>query len=129
MGDRLVLVKRVERVEDVLIRSKVLCVTSDTEGRTLAVLEAFMSGAAVVATGVGDLAEVVEGSGGGVTVPPTQDEWVLCNALATAVQDLLDNEPRRAAAADRGRSFVCEAHSFARSQADWKRILDAVQLP
>ncbi len=128
MGDRLVLVKRVERVEDVLIRSKVLCVTSDTEGRTLAVLEAFMSGAAVVATGVGDLAEVVDGSGGGVTVPPNQDESVLCTALATAVQGLLDNEPRRAAAADRGRSFVREAHSFTHSQADWKRILDAARL-
>lgn len=128
MGDRLVLLKRVERVEDILVRSKVLCVTSDTEGRTLAVLEALMSGAAVVATRVGDLGEVVEGSGGGITVPLNLDESVLCAALATAVRGLLDDEPRRAAAADRGRVFVQGVHSFARSQADWKEILNAARV-
>ena len=128
LGERLILTRHVPSVDEHLRRTRVLVVPSDTEGRTLAALEAFVGGAAVVATQVGDLQEVVERSGGGITVPLNDDESALCESLAFAVHGLLDDEPRRAAAAERGHGFVRQAHSFDRSRADWREILQAARL-
>ena len=124
LGERLALLGRVPEVEVVLSRAKVLLITSDTEGRTLAALEAFACGAAVVATAVGDLEEAIAGSGGGVTVPLDDNEERVTQALADATMSMLASEPQRAASAARGREFVLRSHSPSRAKAEWGKILN-----
>lgn len=123
MGGNLVFQRHVTRVADTLRRAKVLLVTSDTEGRTLAVLEAAVCGAAVVATAVGDLDEVIAGGGGGISVPLDRDETALTGRLADGVVRLIEDEVARAAMAAAGRGFALTNHSGRRSSEDWRLIL------
>jgi glycosyltransferase involved in cell wall biosynthesis len=123
LGDNLIVHARVESIYSLLCRTKILLVTSDTEGRTLAALEALACGAAVVATDVGDLEETITHSGGGITVPLGRDEQQLVDKLAECVLRLLGSEHERTAMADRGRGFVARMHSLRQATEDCENIL------
>jgi glycosyltransferase involved in cell wall biosynthesis len=126
LGDGLELYGRVTSVEAILERSKVLLLTSDTEGRTLAVLEAMASGTVPVVTRVGDLEETLDMGAAGITVPVVGDEERIVATLAHEVIGLLESEERRRALAAHGRSYVCREHTAARASEDWRRVLDAL---
>jgi glycosyltransferase involved in cell wall biosynthesis len=123
LGDGLRLMGRVERVGDVLRRTKVLLLTSDTEGRTLAVLEAMACGAVPVVTDVGDLREALDEGQAGVTIPLDANEEGVVTALCDAVVALLENEPRRQALAARGRTYVRREHDPSRTGEEWRTVI------
>ena len=126
LGTGLRLHARVESVEAVLDRSKVFLLTSDTEGRALALLEAMASGAVPVVTRVGDLEESLGMGEAGVTVPLGVDEESVVATLAQEVLGLLENDERRLALGASGRSYVCREHTAARASEDWRRVLQGV---
>jgi len=123
LGRGLWLTGRVERVSDVLRRARVLLLTSDTEGRTLAVLEAMACGAVPVVTEVGDLTEALDEGRAGVTVPLQGSEETMVAALADAVVALLHDEPRRKALAARGREYVRRQHDPRRTREEWRVVI------
>lgn len=125
-GIRLETVARVPDVASVLRRARVLLVTSDTEGRTLAALEAMACGAVPVVTDVGDLREAMDGGTVGVVVPVAGAEEDLVARLADAVLGLLDDESRRAAMASRATAHVHREHHPDRAQDEWRSILRSV---
>ena len=123
LGDGLRLTGRVERVSEVLRRARVLLLTSDTEGRTLAVLEAMASGAVPVVTDVGDLREALDEGRGGIAVPLEASEEMVVAALSDAVVALLDDEPRRQALAAWGREYVRREHDPTRTREEWRAVI------
>lgn len=129
LGEGLRILQWVDDVGDVLRRAKVLVVTSDTEGRTLAVLEALACEAAVVATAVGDLPEALLGGRAGIAVPLEAEEEGVVEGLAGAILKLLRDEPLRQRLAATGRAMVEQVHSFEHAQADWQRVLGFCELP
>jgi len=123
LGRGLNLLGRVDSVSDVLSRAKVLLLTSDTEGRTLAVLEAMACGAVPVVTDVGDLREALDEGRTGVLVPLRPSEETIVAALADAVVALLHDEPRRNTLALRGRDHVRREHAPARTRDEWRLLI------
>jgi glycosyltransferase involved in cell wall biosynthesis len=77
-------------VGDLLAACDVFALPSRSEGLPLALLEAMHSGAAVVATDVGGVPEVVTVGREALLVPPDEDE-----ALASALIRLLEDENLR----------------------------------
>ncbi len=129
LGPGLAVSGSVPNVAEVMRRARVLLLTSDTEGRTLAVLEGMAVGAVPVVTDVGDLAEALGGrsDGAGLVVPLAGDEPALVTALARGTVELLDNESRRAALARRGRALVQREHAPERTREEWHEILAMVR--
>jgi glycosyltransferase involved in cell wall biosynthesis len=128
LGNGLAFLGRVDRVSDVLRRAKVLLLTSDTEGRTLAVLEAMACGAVPVVTDVGDLREALDEERAGITVPLNASAGVE-KALSDAVVSLLDDQPRRQAFATRGRDHVRREHAVSRTRAEWRLVIREALAP
>jgi glycosyltransferase involved in cell wall biosynthesis len=106
-------------VADVLSAFDVFALSSTTEGLPMAVLEAMSTGLPIVATRVGGLASLLEGSGAGTLVAP-RDEPRLRDALAEVCNDALLREKRGAAA----RAHML-AHYDAQAAADRYRELYA----
>jgi len=123
LGRGLNLLGRVDSVSDVLSRAKVLLLTSDTEGRTLAVLEAMACGTVPVVTDVGDLREALDDGRAGITAPLHGSEETVVALLADAVIALLNDEPRRKAMADRGRDHVRREHDPTRTREEWRALI------
>ena len=125
LGGRLEVRGWISDVAEVLRAAKVLLVTSDSEGRTLAVLEAMLCGAVPVATLVGDLGEAIA-EGAGALVPLGGDEDDLVRRLADETDVLLQDEGRRSRMAAQGREQVCREHDPTRTQQEWRGLLRTV---
>jgi glycosyltransferase involved in cell wall biosynthesis len=123
LGKGLSVLGRVDSVSDILSRAKVLLLTSDTEGRTLAVLEAMACGTVPVVTEVGDLTEALDDGRAGITVPLHGSEESIVALLADAVVSLLRDEPRRKALAVRGRDYVRREHDPTRTREEWRALI------
>ncbi len=81
--------------------------SSRSEGLPNVLLEAMGARTAVVATTVGGTAEVVEHGITGLLVPPNRPK-----RLATAIRELLEDEPRRRTMGETGRRRVEEHFTF-----------------
>jgi len=92
LQDRVVVREKVIDVEDYLQISDVGLFASDAESFCLSILEAMCFGCPSVSTRVGGVPEVVEHGASGVLVPRGD-----AGALATALEALVDDEPRRRA--------------------------------
>ena len=90
--DRVIVREKVHAIEDYLQICDVGLVTSDTESFCLSLLEAMCFGCPSVSTRVGGIPEVVEDNESGLLVPPRD-----VAALATALEALIHDEPRRKA--------------------------------
>ena len=123
LGGGLQCLGRVDCVSDVMQRAKLLLLTSDTEGRALAMLEGMACGAVPVVTDVGDLREGLDGGRAGVLVPLGRDEAGLVESLASEVLGLLASEPTRAELARHGRQWVRWEHDAARTRAEWRTVI------
>jgi glycosyltransferase involved in cell wall biosynthesis len=84
-------------VNEWIARSRLFVLTSQTEGVSLSLMEAFASGIPAVVSDVGDLGDVVVDGVNGFLVPGRSAE-----AIATRILELLADEPRR-------RRFAAEA--------------------
>lgn len=109
LGDRVVLLGRVETPGDVFERAAVTVVPSLGEGFGMVALEAMERGRAVVATAVGGLPEIVEDGVTGLVVPPADPD-----ALAEALGSLLAEPARVAAMGAAGRVRAVEVFTQAR---------------
>lgn len=81
-----------EDVPALLAASDLLLAPSRREALSLTLLEASACSLPIVASGVGGIGEVVQDGGSGLLVPPDEPE-----ALAAAISELLDDQPRRQA--------------------------------
>ena len=89
---RVIVREKVNAIEDYLQIGDLGLFTSDTESFCLSILEAMCFGCASVSTRVGGIPEVVEHDRSGVLVPAGD-----ADALAGAVQALIEDAPRRTA--------------------------------
>jgi glycosyltransferase involved in cell wall biosynthesis len=80
-----------DEVDAILARTDIFVLPSHSEGLSVAVLEAFAAGAAVITTPVQAMAEVVEHGRNGLLVVPGD-----VDALQAALQQLLDDDSLRA---------------------------------
>ena len=92
LEDRVIVRERVTDTEDYLQAADVGLVTSESESFCLSILEAMCFGCPSVATAVGGIPEVVDDTKTGLLVPFGDPD-----ALARAVEHLIDNPGRRAA--------------------------------
>jgi len=128
LGEGLRLLEWVSDVGEVLRSAKLLLVTSDTEGRTLSVLEAMLCGTVPVVTDVGDLREALADGEAGILVPVKGGENTLVGCMADAACALLDEEPRRASLALRAEAHARREHDPRRTAEEWRSVLNAVGL-
>lgn len=120
-------VEYVGRIPDVLPNlrvSRVFMLTSDSEGLSLAMLEAMGCGTVPVVTDVGDIGAVLGEARSGAAIPVGVNELTNVRLLTDAAESLLDDDEgwRRQSAA--GHSYVAARHSMAGTQSDWERILE-----
>jgi len=80
-----------EHVRSVLTKADIFCLPSHWEGLPLSLLEAMAAGAAVVATTVGEIPEVIDHGEAGILIEPRQPRQ-----LADALGRLLDDPHERA---------------------------------
>ena len=76
-------------INDILALTDVLVLPSEFEGMPMIVLEAQTMGKPVVATGVGNIPDILARTGGGVVVPQIGD----ITGLKIGLQSMLDNPP------------------------------------
>ncbi|MFQ6110871.1 MAG: glycosyltransferase family 4 protein [Nitrospinota bacterium] len=88
-----------------------------TDGIPQSALQAMAVGLPVIGTEVGGIPEVLAPSGAGVLVPPGDPE-----ALARAVEELLDDPSRMGEMGERGRAFVAEGFSLERMLDETERL-------
>jgi glycosyltransferase involved in cell wall biosynthesis len=119
----------VRSVKALLKETRVLLGTSDTEGRTLAVLEALACGTGVVSTDVGDVAEATLQGEAAILVPTNVTEEDVAAGLANGVVRLLDDEKMRLRMAAAGRASVRSFHSEKQAREDWRTVLRLLTLP
>jgi L-malate glycosyltransferase len=106
LEDRVIVRERVPGVEDYLQAADLGLYTSDNESFCLAILEGMFFGCPSVATRVGGIPEVVEDGVSGLLVPAGK-----VDALATAVQRLLDDPAGRRALGQAARQRAQETFS------------------
>jgi glycosyltransferase involved in cell wall biosynthesis len=126
VGERITFAGLQRDVGPWLGRSRVLALTSDSEGLPLSVMEATLCGLPAVVSDVGDLAELVEDGVNGYRVPAGDVE-----AFARAIGGLLDDPSRHAAFAAAARA-AARRHDLDAARARWDGIFaawDAGRLP
>lgn len=119
--DRVIFHEAVPNAEllDVFASSELAILPSFTEGLPVVLLEAMSVGAAVVATTVGGIPELLA-DGAGVTVPPGD-----AAALADAMTTLLTDEAARRALVDKGGARARDVYAPARVAERWHAFHDA----
>jgi glycosyltransferase involved in cell wall biosynthesis len=108
-------------VSQVLAALDLFVLSSDTEGFSLALVEAMASGRCVVATRSGGPEALVEHGRTGLLVPPRDPA-----ALAQTIISLVDDAPRRAQLAAAARQAVTERFDNARMIGDYARLVSSV---
>jgi len=106
LADRVIVREKVLAIEDYLQIADVGLYTSDAESFCLSILEAMCFGCPSVSTRVGGIPEVVEDNESGVLVPAGD-----VGALATTLEALIDDEPRRRALGHAARTRARERFS------------------
>jgi len=106
-------------VEDLLREANVFMLTSESEGLSLSVIEAMMSGVPAIVPAVGDLAELVEDGVNGFVVKGDRPE-----EFATPLLSLLEN-PERLHSFQQAALRSAKRYELEGSVALWDSILDA----
>ena len=94
-------------VRDVLAASSIFCLPSHSEGFPIALLEGMAAGAAVVASDVGDIPDMLGGGEAGVLVRPRD-----IDSLHNALRELICDAERRSEMGRRARARVAARHDF-----------------
>jgi glycosyltransferase involved in cell wall biosynthesis len=100
---------------------QLLVMTSESEGRPLALMEAMAAGLPVVAPDVGGIAEIIVHGHSGILVPPHDTD-----ALVYAVQELLDDSGRATRLGQAARKRACEHFAQSISFEAMARLLQHV---
>ena len=99
-----------DQVKEILARTSIFCLPSHWEGLPLSLLEAMASRAAVVATRVGDVPDVLEDGECGIIVEPHDS-----HALAEVIGRLIVDVDLRRRLGDAARRRVEERYSFSQT--------------
>lgn len=110
-----------EDIPEVLATSDVFVLSSRWEGLSRAIIEAMMVGLPVVATNVGGTAELVENGVTGFLVPAKNPQ-----ALAKALDQLLENEHMRKSMGSAGRQRALEEFSLQRMLVQTQRVYEEI---
>ena len=103
LGDRVEFLGHVDDVPSLLAASDILCHPSLAEGLPNAIVEAMASGAPVIASDVGGIAEAVEHERTGLLIPPHD-----VPSIAAALGRLLESPALRERLATNGRQVARE---------------------
>jgi L-malate glycosyltransferase len=103
--------------------ARVFALSSDSEGLSLAMLEAMGCGTVPVVTDVGDMGVVLAQSGGGVAVSLAAEEISTVERLASAIRALLENDVEWMRASEAAHRYISEHHGREPLMADWRRVL------
>ena len=117
VADRLTLAGEHARVANLLPAFDVFALPSETEGLSIALLEAAASGLAVVATAVGGNPEIIDDGTTGLLVPAGD-----ADALAAALEALLRDPARRASLGDAARGWIRQNASIEAMHAAYLRF-------
>jgi glycosyltransferase involved in cell wall biosynthesis len=113
------LVKETRNISEFYGALDVFCLSSDSEGIPLTLLEAMAAGVPVVSTNVGGIPEVVEDGVNGYLVPPGSPE-----SLAKRVDDLLGDPARGAELAAKARETVRARFTADRMVLETERVYE-----
>ena len=97
--------------------------SSDSEGLSLAMLEAMGSGTVPIVTDVGDIGAALRDAGAGAAIGLTDDETANVRAMAIAAAALLDDAGEWRRQSVLSHNFVRDRHSLEATQADWRKVL------
>lgn len=111
-----------DKPAEVLREMDVFCLSSLSEGMPYSVLEAMFSGVAVVASDVGNVADMLNGTG--VLVPPADPE-ALAEGLLSVVRDGAYRESLTRAALERARSIYTTEQAINRFRGLYETLLDS----
>lgn len=106
-------------VDQLLNRSRIYVLTSDSEGLSQAMIQAMLSGLPAVVSNVGDLSELVENEVNGFLIDEQRSEL-----FAEAISEIFEMQPERyqeMRRAAREAAMRCDVHSVADN---WNAILD-----
>lgn len=103
---------------------QLLVMTSESEGRPLALLEAMAASLPVIAPDVGGIAEIIVNGHSGVLVPPHDTD-----ALTHAVQELLGDHERAASLGRAARQRVREHFTQSSAVDAMARLLERIASP
>lgn len=104
VDQRIQFVGHQDNVAKFLRRSKIFVLTSDSEGVSLAMIEAMLCKLPVVVSDVGDLGDFVENNVNGFLIKSRA-----ANEFAAAVESLLKNETKRKSFGDAAYNSACKA--------------------
>ncbi|MGO1899078.1 MAG: glycosyltransferase [Brevibacterium yomogidense] len=99
---------------DVAVAPYPSAAASDSYFSPLKVYEYLAAGLPVVASSIGQIPQVLEGTGAGILVPPSD-----AGALGSVLDSLTEDRPTRQDMSRRARRLAVERH-------DWNRVVDAV---
>jgi glycosyltransferase involved in cell wall biosynthesis len=116
IADRVRFTGNRDDVRQLLSRATVMLMTSDSEGLSIAVIEALAAGVPVVSTPAAGMGELLDG-GGGIIVPSAD-----ATALAVQVTRLLVSPELRLAMGESGRRLVSERFSAQRMIGDYLEL-------
>ena len=108
----------IERVEEVLTRSRIFLLTSRSEGLSIAMAEAMAAGVVPVVANVGDLGELVQDGTTGYLITPNNFE-----AYANRIDELLNNQPLWKIISDNARLRATENNALSAVAGRWDRHL------
>ena len=111
----------VERVEGLLVRSRIFLLTSKSEGLSIALAEAMMAGAVPVVANVGDLSELVINSRTGWLIDPGDFD-----AYAARICQLLDDTEGWRRMSEEARRVASENNSVEAVVQRWQRCLPQI---
>src|SRR5262249_6709143 len=117
LGKRVSLLGRVADVPGYLSRLDIAVLCSTSEGMSNAILEYMAAGKAVVATAVGANPELIEDGVTGLLIPPDD-----ADALAEAVQTLVDEAELRTRLGSAAQEFVRQRFSRQRAVAGYQDL-------
>ncbi len=121
LADRVHFTGRVPRVEEWLVRSRVFVLTSDSEGLSLALIEAAMAGLPAVVSDVGDLGDLIQDGVNGYRLPPRRTDL-----FAERLVEILSDPSTYARFADAARSSAMR-YSIDATRERWDHALAAWQ--
>ena len=110
-----------DSVDEVLRAADLFVLPSEEEGMSIALLEAMAAGLSIVASDIPGNRALIDGDSQGLLVPPRDDE-----ALAKAIERLLDNPDLAASLGNRARERVARQFSIAHMSDAHLNLFDRV---
>ena len=115
---------RVDDVRPHLRASRLFVLTSDSEGLSLAMLEAMGCGTVPIVTDAGDIGATLRGAASGIAVEVEPDEIAMVDAIAREAARRLDDDALWSRESMNAHAYIRDRHSAESAQSDWEHVLN-----